>query len=104
MGGKAGNSYAVLQEELSQETPAVGTKQQLSAWVKLIKKVYSVEPLICLKFGGNMKIIIIIMDLEETVILLHHLIKTGESLPGFNPNSIDLCVNFCDSICCYAVK
>ena len=52
----------VLQEEPSQETPAVGTKQQRSAWATfpeetgLIKKVYGVDPLICPKCGSNMKI------------------------------------------------
>ena len=44
-------AVTVLQEESSQETPAVGTKQQRSAWARLIKKVYGIDPLICPKCG-----------------------------------------------------
>ena len=85
----------VPQEESSRETPAAGTKQQRSAWAsfpmetELIKKVYGVDPLICPKCGSEMKIIAIIMDPEEIKKILHHLIKTGKSPPGFDPNSLN---------------
>jgi hypothetical protein len=69
---------AVAQEESSRETPAVGTKQQRSAWARLIKKVYGVDPLICPKCGSDMKIIAIIMDPEETEKILRHSINTGK--------------------------
>jgi len=77
------------EEEASRETPAVGTKQQRSAWAKLIKKVYGVDPLVCTKCGSEMKIIAIILDPEETTKILRHLVKTGKSPPGFNPNSLN---------------
>jgi len=80
---------AVAQEESSRETPAVGTKQQRSAWVRLIKKVYGVDPLICPKCGSDMKIIAIIMNPEETEKILRHLINTGKSPPNFDPGSLN---------------
>jgi hypothetical protein len=58
------------QEKAVEETPAVGTKQQRSAWARLIKKVYGVDPLICPKCSGTMKIIAIILDSEETMKIL----------------------------------
>jgi hypothetical protein len=82
-------AVTVPQEESSRETPAVGTKQQRSAWARLIKKVYGVDPLLCPKCGSDMKIIAIIMNPEETVKILRHLIKTGKSPPGFDPNSLN---------------
>jgi hypothetical protein len=82
-------AVTVVQEEASQEAPAAGTKQQRSAWAKLIKKVYGVDPLICPKCGSEMKIIAIIMDPEETAKILRHLIKTGKSPPGLDPNSLN---------------
>jgi hypothetical protein len=53
-----------------------------------VEKVYGVDPLICPKCGSEMKIIAIIMDPEETKKILHHLIKTGKSPPGFDSNSL----------------
>jgi len=52
--------------------------------------VYVVDPLICPKCGSEMKIIAMIMDHEETKNILHHLIKTGKSPPGFDPSSLNL--------------
>ena len=52
------------QEVAFEETPAVGTKQQRSAWAAfpmetgLIKKVYGVDPIICPKCKSNMKILL----------------------------------------------
>ena len=39
------------QEEALEETPVVGTSEQRSAWARLIKKVYGVDPLVCPKCG-----------------------------------------------------
>jgi hypothetical protein len=82
-------AVTVLQEESYQEKPAVGTKQQRSAWARLIKKVYGVDPLICPKCNSEMKIIAVILDPEETEKILRHLINTGKSPPGFDPNSLN---------------
>jgi hypothetical protein len=58
----------VQQEEAIKETPAVGTKQQRSAWARLIKKVYGVDPLICPKCGSIMRIIAFILDPSSTFV------------------------------------
>ena len=60
-------------KQLEEETPveseenksAAGTKQQRSAWARLIKKVYGFDPLCCPKCHSDMKIIAIIMEPEE---------------------------------------
>ena len=79
----------VQQEVAVEETSTVGTKQQRSAWARLIRKVYGVDPLICPNCGKDMKIIAIIMDPEETTKILRYLIKTGRSPPNFNPDSLN---------------
>ncbi len=55
----------------------------------LIKKVYGVDPLVCPKCGSNMKIVSIIMDPEETVKLLKHLLKIGRAPPNLNIASLN---------------
>ena len=77
------------QEEAFEETSATGTKQQRSAWARLLKKVYGVDPLICPNCGGDMKIIAIIMDPEETTKILRHLIKIGRAPPNFDSDSLN---------------
>jgi hypothetical protein len=80
---------AVPQEESSRETPAVGTKQQRSAWARLIKKVYGVDPLICPKCGSEMKIIAVIMDPTEIEKILQHLVKIGRAPPGLDLTNLN---------------
>ena len=67
----------------------VEEREQKSAWARLIKKVYGVDPLICPKCGSSMKIIAIIMDPEETVKILQHLVKIGRAPPNFDPASLN---------------
>ena len=57
-------------------------KQRKSAWARLIKKVYGIDPLICPKCQSEMKIIAIILDPEETMKILKHLIKIGRAPPN----------------------
>jgi hypothetical protein len=75
------------QEVVVEETPAVGTKQQKSAWARLIKKVYGVDPLICPKCGSIMRIIAFILDPAETEKIIKHLIKIGRAPPGVSKAS-----------------
>ena len=67
----------------------VSNKEQNSTWARLIKKVYGTDPLICPKCGSPMKIIAIIMEPEETIRILRHLIKIGCPPPNFDPASLN---------------
>ena len=53
-----------------------------STWARLIAKVYEVDPLVCTKCGGEMKVVAVIMDPVEVEKILRHLVKTGKSPPG----------------------
>ena len=64
-------------------------KEQKSAWTRLIKKVYGVDPLTCPCCGSPMEIIAIIMEPAETEKILKHLVKIGRSPPGFDPASLN---------------
>jgi hypothetical protein len=68
---------------------SVDEKKRKSTWARLIKKVYGMDPLICPRCGGTMKIIAIILDSEETTKILKHLIKIGRAPPNFNPGSLN---------------
>ena len=54
-----------------------------SSWAKLIAKVYEVDPLVCRKCGGEMKVVAVIIDPVEVEKIRRHLVKTGKSPPGF---------------------
>jgi hypothetical protein len=66
-----------------------GEKKRKSAWARLIKKVYDVDPLVCPKCGSEMKILAIIFDPEEIKKILTHLVKIGRSPPYFDPASLN---------------
>ena len=53
-----------------------------STWARLIAKIYEVDPLVCTKCGGEMKVVAVIMDSVEVEKILKHLVKTGKSPPG----------------------
>ena len=44
------------------ESPVVLLEKKTSTWAKLIAKVYEVDPLVCTKCGGEMKVVAVIMD------------------------------------------
>ena len=48
-------------------------RKATSTWASLIKKVYNVDPLICSKCGGNMKIVAFITDSREITKIMKHL-------------------------------
>ena len=75
-------------ESVEKKNP-VGTKQQRSAWARLIKRVYGVDPLCCPKCNSDMKIIAIIMNPEEIEKILQHLIKIGRAPPNWDSNSLN---------------
>jgi len=78
-------------EETPPEIPEcfVSDKQKRSAWVRLIKKVYGVDPLICPKCQSEMKIVAVIQDPDEVRKILRHLIKIGRAPPNFDPSTLN---------------
>jgi hypothetical protein len=63
-------------------TKAADSKNKGSVWARLISKIHEVDPLICTKCGGDMKVVAVIMDPVEVKKILRHLVKTGKSPPG----------------------
>mgnify|MGYP001114257842 CR=1 FL=1 len=61
-----------------------------STWARLIAKVYEVDPLVCTKCGGEMKVVAGIMDPVEVEKILRHLVKTGKSPPGVCVDELDM--------------
>jgi hypothetical protein len=68
--------------------PSSGEKA--SAWARLIKKVYGVDPLICPKCGKDMKIISIILDPDETTKIFRFQRKRGIWLRLAEPRLISV--------------
>ena len=61
---------------------SVSEKQRKSAWARLIKKVYGVDPLICPKCQSEMRVMSVITDRTEVIRILRHLFKIGRAHPG----------------------
>jgi hypothetical protein len=47
------------------EMETVSSKASRRSWARLIQKVYEVDPLICPKYGHDMKVIAVIIDSHE---------------------------------------
>jgi hypothetical protein len=55
------------------------------SWAKLIKRVYEVDPLVCPKCGGEMRIIAFIIDHDVVDAILRHLAKAVARSPRGPP-------------------
>ncbi len=75
-------------EPLSESEQEVDIDARKRAWVRLLAKVYEVDPFVCPKCGAEMKVIAIIEDVDELKRILRHLIKVGRSPPGFDPDRL----------------
>jgi hypothetical protein len=53
--------------------PNESSKERRKKWSRLIQKIYEVDPLICLKCSGEMKVISVIEDEEVIKKILKHL-------------------------------
>jgi hypothetical protein len=73
---------ALLEEDVSYDDNTVGAKARRSAWARLIKKVYEVDPLICPRCGYDMRVMSVITDKAEVKKILRHLYKIGRAPPG----------------------
>ncbi|MBA7637059.1 hypothetical protein ES703_44691 [subsurface metagenome] len=60
----------------------VSSKDKRSAWARLIKKVYEVDPLICPKCQSEMCVMSVITDKVQVMRILRHLFKIGRAPPG----------------------
>jgi hypothetical protein len=61
----------------------------LSAWARLIVKVYEIDPLVCPECGAEMRRISIITNPAEVRTILRHLVKIGRSPPGLDASSLN---------------
>ncbi len=89
------NIPTVIQNELS-------SKEFRQKWARLIQKIYEVDPLICPKCQGQMKIISFIRELGIIEKILHHLglwdIRNHDPpLPDSSNNIPELVYDFSDS-------
>jgi hypothetical protein len=67
-------------------------------WARLIQKIYEVDPLICPKCQGAMRIISIIEDQEViNKILLHLGLWQTAQKPPPKPKSLELQIDYSDS-------
>jgi hypothetical protein len=76
-------------EPLSDGDEEVNVDARTRAWARLLAKVYEVDPMMCPKCGGDMKVIAIIEDPDELRRVLRHLVKVGRSPPGFDPDRLN---------------
>jgi len=53
-------------------------------WARLIRRIYEVDPLVCSKCGGEMRIISVILEHKVTTEILGHLARKGIT-PGRDP-------------------
>jgi hypothetical protein len=68
---------------------SVAARQSRSAWARLIKKVYEVDPLTCSRCGQPMKVLAVITDPPQVLKILRHLVKIAKPPPGLDPVSLN---------------
>ena len=74
--------YSILEDEYSKESNR--------SWARLIRKIYDVEPLICPRCGGDMRIIAFIEDYKVVKKILDYL-KVYEFKKKRPPPKIHTC-------------
>lgn len=79
-------SERMLAEHLSQEHDLALRR----SWAQLIKRVYEVDPLLCPKCGGEMRIIAFITDHDVVDAILRHLAKAEARSPRGPPSAAAL--------------
>ena len=60
------------------------------SWAQLIKRVYEVDPVVCPKWGGEMRIIAFIIDHDVVDAILRQLAKAGARSPCGPPSAAAL--------------
>jgi len=54
---------------------------------QLVRRVYEVDPLVCTKCGGEMRIVSVILDPAVITTILEHLRKKKDTGPRAPPNA-----------------
>jgi hypothetical protein len=67
----------------------LSSADSISAWVRLIAKVYEVDALSCRRCGFPMRVLALITDATEVKRILRHLVNIGRPPPGFDPISLN---------------
>ena len=83
-----GEQNNIKDNDVEVESQNVKGSAKRSAWARLIKKVYGINPLICEKCGSEMRIVAFIMDPEQIDRIMQHLINKGRAPPGITESSI----------------
>ncbi len=68
---------------------SASSKESIASWVRLIARVYEVDPLECPTCHSEMRILAFIIDPQEVRKILKHLVKIGKPPPGLNPASLN---------------
>jgi hypothetical protein len=76
---------------------SAAARRSRSAWARLIKKVYEVDPLTCSRCGQPMKVLAVITDPTQILKILRHLTKIAKppplgratAPPGLDPASLN---------------
>ena len=68
---------------------SVAARQSRSAWARLIKKVYEVDPLTCSRCGQPMRVLAVITDPPQVLKIVRHLVKIAKPPPGLDPASLN---------------
>ncbi|MCK4798613.1 MAG: transposase [Spirochaetes bacterium] len=71
----------IIEYDTEVQSQGVKGNAKRSAWARLIKKVYGIDPLICEKCGSEMSIVAFIMDPEQIDRIIKHLKKQGRAPP-----------------------
>ena len=74
------------------ESPGITapTRALRRSWAQLIKRVYEVDPLVCPKCGGEMRIIAFITDHDVVDAILRHLAKAEARSARGSPSAAPL--------------
>jgi hypothetical protein len=60
------------------------------SWVRLIRRIYEVDPLVCPSCGSEMKVIAFITEHDVVDAILRHLAKTEARSPRGPPGAVTL--------------
>jgi hypothetical protein len=84
---KQGKQDSFKEEDAEVQIKDVKGGVKRSAWARLIKKVYGINPLICEKCGSEMQIVAFIIEPEKIDRIIQHLKKQGRVPPDIENTS-----------------
>ncbi len=84
---KQEEQVTIIEDETEVQSQGVKGSAKRSAWARLIKKVYGIDPLICKKCGSEMSIVAFIMDPKQIDRIMEYLKKQGRAPPAIAVSS-----------------